>query len=40
MDPRQPPPLYIGLGLSPDSRYLLYSTLRVSSNLMLADNFR
>jgi Tol biopolymer transport system component/DNA-binding winged helix-turn-helix (wHTH) protein len=33
-------PFYIGLGLSPDGRYLLYSTLRVSSNLMLVDSFR
>lgn len=32
-------PIYLGLGLSPDGRQLLYSTFRVSSNLMWVDTF-
>jgi Tol biopolymer transport system component/DNA-binding winged helix-turn-helix (wHTH) protein len=30
-------PLFPGLGLSPDGRYLIYTQLRIASNLMLAE---
>jgi Tol biopolymer transport system component len=30
-------PMFLGLGLSPDGRYLLYTQMRIASNLMLAE---
>ena len=30
-------PLFLGLALSPDGRYLIYAPMRIASNLMLAD---
>jgi dipeptidyl aminopeptidase/acylaminoacyl peptidase len=34
---RIPEPVFLGLSLSPDSRYLIYTQMRVASNLMLAE---
>jgi dipeptidyl aminopeptidase/acylaminoacyl peptidase len=30
-------PIFLGLGLSPDGRYLIYTQIRIASNLMLAE---
>ena len=30
-------PIFLGLGLSPDGRYLIYSQIGVATNLMLAE---
>ncbi len=30
-------PMFLGLGLSPNGRYLIYTQMRIASNLMLAE---
>jgi hypothetical protein len=32
-------PVFVGLSLSPDGKYLVYSQLRVAMNLMLVEDF-